>query len=159
MGRTHEALLRAEKQFQKNLNQKKSSENIEPLLMDLGLGETQILNQNPNQLKQSLARLNGLILKQESSHTSDLTNDTVPDADIKRSVLRGLLKRKELVLGCMDMLFANNIEETIRKLVDDIPDRKLKTALIRNLNNLRVLDKFLIKEHVKVLQSKKRMNV
>ncbi|MEE4263218.1 MAG: hypothetical protein V2I56_11045 [Desulfobacteraceae bacterium] len=154
MGRTYEALLRAQKKFQKNLNQKKLPENIEPLFTNLGLGEAQILNQSYSQLKHSLDRLNGFIIKPESFHKLYLENGAASEMGIKRSILRVLFERKELVLGCIDMLFTNKKNEEIRKLVNEIPNKKVRSALIRNLNDLEVLNKFLIKEYVKILQRK-----
>lgn len=153
MGRTHEALLRAGKKFEKLLKKNKTSENVEPQLIDLGLGEIQILEQSTDQLKQSLAKINALIQKQQSKQESR----TGFDIESKRTILQDLIKRKELVLGCLDILLTNNKNDEIKNLVNDISDERIKSTLMAKLDELEKLNHFFSQEYLRILQSKKRI--
>ena len=157
MGRTYQALLRAEKKFQGNLYQNRLLKKIEPLLIKSRLGEAEILNQNYRQLRNSLVRLNGLIRKPEYFNKLNLDNNATPKMEFKRSILRILLKRKELVLGCVDLLVTNNKNEEIRRLINKVSDENVKVALGRNFNDLEALNKFIINEHLKILKLRKRI--
>ena len=154
MGRTHEALLRAEKKYQGNLSQKRLLERIEPLLVKFRLGEAEIFSQNFPQLKNTLVRLNGLIKKPEYFKKLNLGNNSAPKMEFKRNILKILIKRKELVLGYIDLLVTNNKNKAIKRLINKVSNKKLRVALGKNFNDLEALNKFLINEHIKILKLK-----
>ena len=157
MGRTYEALRRAEKKRQKGSDQKKRLEKFEPWLNTLGLGEAQILEQNVSQLKDSLVRLNGFNTDPESFFELIPEHDIPSGNEFKPTFLRVLLKRKELVLGCMDVIVSRKKTDAMRKLVNEIPDKRIRSAISRKLDELHVMDSFFIKEYEKIVRLRERL--
>jgi hypothetical protein len=158
MGRTYEALRRAEAKVQKSHLQENQSENngfcitnqkLETRLNDLGLGNNQILNQNLKEIGQSLKRINACMASPESSlhlQSSDCSSD------ISADILSTLVERKKCVLDRIDFLVSQKKYHNIKKLLNNIVDEDLKKSLEKNINTLQVKDKILKKEYQQLEQ-------
>ena len=164
MGRTHEALRRAEANFQKrNFKEKqplqkeqiRSSERFESQLKDLGLGKDQILNQNLKEIGQSLHQVDGYI----ASPTTSLNikfNDF--ETDFNKDILLILIDRKKLILNRFNDLVSNRKYHKIKRLLRNVADEDIRTSIEKIINELHVKDRIIKKEHQKLEQLRLTVN-
>lgn len=153
MGRTYEALRRAEAKVQKSNLQENQIENngffsanqkLETRLNDLGLGNNQILTQNLKAIGQSLERINACMASPAASLNLQSSNSF---SDTSADIMSILIERKKCVLNRIDLLVSQKKYHNIKRLLNDIVDEDLKRSLEKNINALQVKDKILKKEH------------
>jgi hypothetical protein len=158
MGRTYEALRRAEAKVQKSHLQENQSENngfcatnqkFETRLNNLGLGNHQILNQNLKEIGQSLKRINACMASPASSlelQSSDCSSD------ISADIMSTLVERKKCILDRIDFLVSQKKYHNIKRLLNNIMDEDLKKSLEKNIDTLQIKDKILKKEYQRLEQ-------
>jgi hypothetical protein len=158
MSRTHEALRRAEANFQKRDSQVKYSEPNEQLelaealetcLLDLGLSEKQISNQDLKQIKINLKQLDQCIANPKISLNIQV-NDS--ETDYTRVILPILIDRKKFLLRRFNDLVIKRKYHNIRVLLNKVTDNSIKTPLEKIINDLYIKDKILEKEYKKLEQ-------
>ena len=150
MGRTFEALNRAAKKYESNRSRESSHENIESLLVKIGLGEEQILEQNFSQLRKSFNRVDFFIKNPQSFfklQTDKNESSKIPDHKI---LLKTLIDRKSHILGCFDILVTQSKLKVIFQLIGKMSDDPIKLAIEKKIDDLRAKDNFLIKEYGKL---------
>jgi len=118
MGRTHEALRRAEAKFES----KYSADNhvdfdVQQKLNQMNLSEEKLAKQNLSELMQSLTSLNECISQPLSAFEVDSGGSFHKKMKFENTVIPVLLKRKRLVL------------ELINSMVNDIGIKKIRSAL------------------------------
>lgn len=158
MSRTHEALRRAEANFQKRNSQIKYSEPIgrielierlETCLLDLRLSEKQILNQDLKEIRLSLRQIDRCIINPKTSFNIQV-NDS--ETDHHRVILSILIDRKKLLLKRFNDLVSKIKYYNISVLLKKITDSSIKTSLEKMIKDLYIKDKILEKEHKKLEQ-------
>ncbi|MGD2097860.1 MAG: hypothetical protein PVG35_09785 [Desulfobacterales bacterium] len=166
MSRTHEALRRAEVNFQKkNFEQKylrpveqvrkkpiekiDLSEKIETSLAGLALSEKQILSQDLKEIRQSLKKIEQCIMEPKTSlniHANDSeTNHSIAALSI-------LIDRKKLLLNRFNDLVTKRKYYIIKKLTKNIADDSIRSSFEKIVNDLYIKDKILQKEYHKLDQ-------
>jgi hypothetical protein len=157
MGKTHEALRRAEKIYESKRTRESLYGNIESSLVEHGLGEEHILKQNFGQLKRSFNRLNAFIKRPQSFfklQTEKNTSSKIPD---RTFLLKILLNRKKLILSCVDKLIIETKLMILVQLVKKISDNQIRLAVDKILKDLKIKDAFLIKEYEKIIQLEEKL--
>jgi hypothetical protein len=157
MSRTYDALHRAEKNYARKRLPESQYENIESLLVELGLGEEHILKQNYGQLKQSYNRINLFIERPQSFfklQTEKKTLSKIPDCQILQKVL---LIRKKHILGCFDKLITDKKLKIINQLAKKICDSQIRLAIEKILKDLQVKNDLLMKEYEKIVHLEKKL--
>jgi len=158
MGRTYEALRRAEAKVQKSHLQEKQSEKngrfasnarLETRLTDLGLGNEQISEQNLKEIGQSLNRIDACMASPTAS--LDLQSSDSP-SDKREDIMSTLIERKKLILNRLDVLVSQKKYHNINRLLNKITDEGIKTSLEKNISALQIKDKILKKEYQQLEQ-------
>ena len=158
MGRTHEALRRAEAKFEKRKFQRKQSpqnehidsfQKLENRLIELELGKDQISNKNLKEIGKSLAQIDGYITSPKSRLDIQL-NDS--ETDFKKDVLPILIDRKKLTLDRFNELVSKRKYYNIMKLLQEIADGGIRNSIEKIINELHAKDKILKKEYQKLEQ-------
>ena len=158
MSRTHEALLRAEANFQKKNIQEKYSEplgqlelieKIESGLLRLALSEKQILNQDLKEIKRSLKQIEQCMIHPITSFNIQADSSK---ADHSKAVLSILIDRKKLLLNRFNELINIRKYYNIKKLSKNISEDRIRSSIEKIINELYLKDKVLKKEYTKLDQ-------
>ena len=157
MSKTHEALRRAEKIYESKRTRESLYENIESSLVEHGLGEEHILKQNFGQLKRSFNRVNALIKRPQSFFKLQTEKDTTSKIPDSTFLLKVLLIRKKLILGCVDKLIIETKLKILLQLVKKISDNQIRLAVEKILKDLKFKDAFLMKEYNKIVQLEEKL--
>lgn len=157
MGKTHEALRHAEKIYERNRAHERLYENIESFLVEHGLGEEHILKQNFGQLKRSFNRVNAFIKRPQSFFKLQTEKDTTSKIPDSTFLLKVLLIRKKLILGCVDKLIIETKLKILLQLVKKTSDNQIRLAVEKILKDLKFKDAFLMKEYNKIVQLEEKL--
>ena len=158
MSRTHEALRRAEANFQKEtfkenysepLKQLELIEKIESGLLGLALSEKQILNQDLKEIKRSLKQIEHCMIDPRTSFNIQVDNS---EADPIKAVLSILIDRKKLLLNRFNELINIRKYYNIKKLSKNISEDRIRSSIEKIINELYIKDKVLKKEYTKLDQ-------
>jgi hypothetical protein len=158
MGRTYEALRRAEAKAQTGHLPEKQSEKDRPLpsneslearLNALGLGKDQIIGQSLKEIGQSLNRIDACMANPPSS-LNPQSSDSLPET--REDVISTLIERKKLILNRLDELVSLKKYFNIYRLLNKITDKGIKTLLEKNIKALQIKDKILKKEYQQLEQ-------
>jgi hypothetical protein len=158
MGRTYEALRRAEAKAQRSRWHDKQSEKEKPLpsnasletrLDALGLGKDQILSQNLKEIGQSLNRINACMASPPSSLNPQSSDS---QSDMREDTMLILIERKKLILNRLDVLVSQKKYYNIYQLLSKITDIGIKTLLEKNVKALQTKEKIIKKEYQQLEQ-------
>jgi hypothetical protein len=166
MSRTHEALRRAEVNFQKKKFEQKYlrpieqtgkepiekidiSEKIETSLAGLALSEKQILSQDLKEIRQSLKKIDQCIINPKKSLNIHANHF---ETNHYKAALSILIDRKKLLLNRFNDLVTKRKYYIIKKLAKNIADDSIKSLFEKIINDLYIKDKILQKEYHKLDQ-------
>jgi hypothetical protein len=158
MGRTYEALRRAEAKAQTSHLQEKQSEKDRPLpsngsletrLNALGLDKDQIISQNLKEIGQSLNRIDACMASPPSSLNPQSSESP---SDMREDIMSILIERKKLILNRLDELVSQKKYYNIYRLLNKITDKGIKSLLEKNVKALQIKDKILKKEYQQLEQ-------
>lgn len=155
MGRIHDAITRTGTDFQRLLVDKEDSRtgsrlpvpggNVEPLFERAKFGRSQIDRQELAELREGLIHIGKVIadpmgwLARETSHGGlDLTES---------DLLLMLAERKRLMLRRIDLLVNSSKIKKIRHLAGEISDRRTRSAIFKELNELLAKDEMIEAEY------------
>lgn len=164
MSRTHEALRRAEANLEKKTFEKKYPEpvkqlelieKIETCLISLGLSEKQILNQNLQEIRQSLKKIEACIIDPAKSLNIRADHSETDHYNIALSIL---VNRKKLLLNRYNNLVNKIKYYHINKLISDIAEDDIRSSLGKKIRDLYVKDKVLEKEYSKLDEMLRTIN-
>ena len=152
MGRTHELLRQAESILKKRQKQDKILSEFEPQLHEVGLNENLLSRQSLSEIRSSLTMLNLCIkspayfLKLISSNGDDT------DAELMPEIIHKLLKLKRFALMRYDILVNRNKCGQIRRIVKQIKNQDIQSAIENSLYQLELKDKIVKKEYLEIDQ-------
>ena len=158
------ALRRADSHYeQKNAFRTLSSQNLQimPLkkidsrLRDLGLSKAQISLQTLKELNESVHRIDGFIAKPESFLKQKFWHTVSPETDFKLNILPILLERRMFVLETYDELVDRMKNYDLRRLINGISDKNIKSSMEKILYDLQMKDSVLKKEYQKIEKSRR----
>ena len=134
-----------------------SLKKTDSLLMDFGLSESQITQQTIKELNQSLRRIDGFIAQPESFMKQKFRDTVYSETNFKLHILPILLDRRRFVLDTYDELAGRMKNYDLRRLVNAISDKNIKSSMEKILYDLQMKDSVLKKEYQKI--EKSRLNI
>ena len=127
-----------------------SSEKIDSLLRDLGLGKALISQQTIQELSHSLRRIDGYIARPKSFLKHNFRDTVNSETDFKLYILPVLLERRRLVLENYDELVGRIKDYDLRLLIKRISDINVKSSMEKILNDLQKKNLILKNEYQKI---------
>ena len=127
-----------------------SSEKIDSLLRDLGLGKAHISQQTIQELSHSLRRIDGYIARPKSFLKHNFRDTVNSETDFKLYILPVLLERRRLVLENYDELVGRIKDYDLRLLIKRISDINVKSSMEKILNDLQKKNLILKNEYQKI---------
>lgn len=166
MGRIHDAITRNGTDFQRMLVDKEdsrtrsaipgSSGNIEPLFERAKFGPSQIDRQELPELREGLIQIEKAIAD-PAGWIAQVPSQERPD--LTESDLRPMLaERKRLMLRRIDLLVNSSKIQKIRQLAGGISDRRTRSAIFKELNELLAKDEMIEAEYRR-LESEPRAGI
>jgi len=134
-----------------------SSKQIDSMLRDIGLGKAHISRQTIKELNQSLRRIDGFIAEPESFMKQKFRDTAYSETKFKLHILPILLDRRRFVLETYSELAGRMKNYDLRRLIDGISDKNIKSSMEKILYDLRMKDSVLKKEYQKI--EKIRLNI
>ena len=127
-----------------------SSEKIDSLLRDLGLGKALISQQTIQELSHSLRRIDSYIARPKSFLKHNFRDTVNSETDFKLYILPVLLERRRLVLENYDELVGRIKDYDLRLLIKRISDTNVKSSMEKILNDLQKKNLILKNEYQKI---------
>jgi hypothetical protein len=127
-----------------------SSKQIDSLLRDIGLDKAHISRQTIKELNQSLRRIDGFIAQPESFMKQKFRDTVYSETDFKLHILPFLLDRRRFVLDTYDELAGRMKNYDLRRLINGISDKNIKSSMEKILYDLQMKDSVLKKEYQKI---------
>ena len=127
-----------------------SSKQIDSMLRDIGLGKAHISRQTIKELNQSLRRIDGFIAEPESFMRQKFRDTAYLETNFKLHILPILLDRRRFVLDTYDELAGRMKNYDLRRLINGISDKNIKSSMEKILYDLQMKDSVLKKEYQKI---------
>ncbi len=149
MGRTYELLSRAESNLKIRQKQNEIFSELELQLNKIGINEDQLSIQNLSEIRSSLTMLN-LFIKSPASFLGLISGDgDGTDAVYRPEIIHKLIKLKRFALMRYDILVNRNKFGQIRRIVKEIKNRDIQSAIEKSLYQLELKDQIVKKEYLK----------
>ena len=127
-----------------------SPKQIDSMLRDIGLGKAHISRQTIKELNQSLRRIDGFIAQPESFMKQKFRDTVYSETNFKLHILPILLDRRRFVLDTYDELAGRMKNYDLRRLINGISDKNIKSSMEKILYDLQMKDSVLKKEYQKI---------
>ena len=147
MGRTHEALRRAEAKFESKYSDNHVDVDVQQKLEQMNLSEEKLAKQNLSELLQSLNSLNECIRQPLLALEVDSSESFHSRMKFENKAIPILLKRKRLVLELIDSMVNDIGVKKIRSMLKHIENKSLRTKIKKPLLLLQRKNAFLKKEY------------
>jgi len=128
-------------EFQALSEKKGSPEYWEKHLALMNLGKKQILNQDLNQLKQSIISINSLLAKTNNEFSLQRKNEDIHhlDFDINAALLI-LIQRKTFIVDRYQVILKRNIIHRMKHVMERLADGETKKELDRLMTQLEYIE-------------------
>ena len=152
MGRTHDLLRRTESNLRHRQSRDEILHNLAQQLNKIGLNQDQLVKQSLAEIRSSLTMLNVCIKRPFSFLGLNLGSEDKAGAECRSTIVEILLKLKRLALMRYDMLVNREKCGKIRRIIKDIKDRDIQSAIENSLYQLELKDQIVKKEYLKLDQ-------
>lgn len=147
MGRTHEALRKAEAKFESKYSDNHVDVDVQQKLEQMNLSEEKLAKQNLSELLQGLNTLNECISQPLLAFEVDSSESFHSRMKFENAAVPVLLKRKRLVLELIDTMVNDIGVKKIRSVLKHIESKSLRTKIKKPLLLLQRKNVFLKKEY------------
>lgn len=150
MGRTYELLRQTESNLKNRQKQDEIFSELEVQLHKIGLHEDQLSNQNLSEIISSLTMLNLCIKSPFSFLRLKSGDDGGTGSEVRPEIVHALVKLKRFALMRYDLLVNRKKCGQIRRIVKEIKDRDIQSAIENSLYQLELKDQIVKKEYLKL---------
>jgi len=126
--------------------------NLAQRLNKIGLNQDQLSQQSLAEIRSSLTMLNVCIKRPFSFLGLNLSNEAKAGEECRSAIVEILLKLKRLALMRYDILVNREKCGKIRRIIKEIKDRDIQSAIENNLYQLELKDQIVKREYLKLDQ-------